>query len=103
MTLVVTMSSNRTITAHFSTQPRLEIARCQGALSKEGFKMHVFSELGARIDIQAITHFEGSTTVENTDDWVTVGTVTNLLGWETFLDRTSLNYPQRFYRARLVE
>ncbi len=98
-TQIVAMTSSRVITAHFTQRSQLDIVRCLGELNSEGFELMVTGEMGARYVIQAVTHFEGGSMMTNTNDWMTLGTVTNVLGMVGFIDRSNTNHTQRFYRA----
>ena len=92
----VPMSASRVITANFTRGPRLDIARCQGALSKEGFELMVTGDPGVPYEIQATTMLLAP---PSQIQWTALGTVSNTIGMATFLDRTSTNHSQRFYRA----
>ena len=90
------MSANRAITASYTRGPRLEIASCQGSLSKEGFELMVTGDPGVPYEIQATTMLVAP---PSEIQWTPLGTVSNVIGMATFLDRTVTNHTQRFYRA----
>ena len=95
--MYVPMSANRAITASFTRGPRLEIASCQGALSKEGFELMVTGDPGVPYEIQATAVLACPPAPPIV--WTSLGTVSNAIGMATFLDRTATNHTQRFYRA----
>jgi Tol biopolymer transport system component len=84
--LVVTMNTNRVITAHFTKRPRVDIVKCQGQIATDGVLIQVMGEFGERYVIQ------GS---EDLSTWTNIVTVSVPFGiaqhFDTFL-------PTRFYR-----
>jgi hypothetical protein len=97
--LVVRMDRNKTITAHFTKRPRLDIVRCEGHLSEEAFQLMVMGWLGERYEIHAASNLRCPPELTQ---WVTLGTVTNSLGMAQFFDPYTPANMQRFYRAKLV-
>lgn len=90
------MSASRVIMANFTRGSRLDSAQRQGALSKEGFELMVTGDPGVTCEIQATTMLLAP---PSQIQWTPLGIVSNAIGMATFLDRTSTNHSQRFYRA----
>ena len=90
------MSASRVIMANFTRGSRLDSAQRQGALSKEGFELMVTGDPGVTYEIQATTMLLAP---PSQTQWTPLGIVSNAIGMATFLDRTSTNHSQRFYRA----
>lgn len=88
--LVVTMNSNKVVTANFTKRPWLYGEGNPDMLSQEGFHLYLRGEFGAAYQLLAST---------NLGDWLPVGIVTNLFGTAQFTDATATNTPHRFYRA----
>ena len=92
--LVVTMDSNKVITASFTKRPGLQVGTPLEGLFEDGFRLTLTGEFGALYTIY------GST---NLLDWLPAGTVTNTYGTVQFTDPAALNTPYLFYRAVLVQ
>jgi hypothetical protein len=91
--LLVTMNSNKVITASFTKRPGLQVGPPLEGLVEEGFRLTLTGELGGEYEIL------GST---NLLDWLPAGTVTNAYGTIQFTDPATTNLPARFYRALSV-
>ena len=88
--LVVTMNSNKVITASFTKRPRLDAEGNQDLLNHDGFRLALTGELGEAYQVFGSTDWSA---------WMPLGTVTNDWGTMRFVDGTGTNLPQRFYRA----
>jgi hypothetical protein len=97
---VVTMDTNRSVTAHFTSRPRLNVVRCLGGLTGEGFKLSVSGELNAVYAVQATDALQYPPMAT---PWTTLGLITNLLGLVEFVDTTKTNVAQRSYRAHKIQ
>jgi uncharacterized repeat protein (TIGR02543 family) len=91
--LVVTMNSNKVITASFTKRPSLQVGTPLEGLVEDGFRFTLTGEFGGEYLIL------GST---NLLDWLPEGTVTNTYGTIQFTDPAATNLPARFYRALSV-
>ena len=65
-------------------------------MSKEGFELMVTGDPSVRYEIQATTTLDSP---PSQIQWTSLGAVSNAIGMATFMDRTSTNHTQRFYRA----
>ena len=88
--LVVTMNSNKVITASFTKRPWLYGEGNPDLLSQDGFRLTLTGEFGAAYQIFGSTDLSG---------WTLLGMVTNDWGTVQFMDGSGTNLPQRFYRA----
>ena len=88
--LVVTMTSNKVITASFTKRPWLHGEGNPDLLSQDGFRLTLTGEFGVAYQILASTDWSG---------WTPLGTVTNDWGTVQFTDGAGTNLPQRLYRA----
>jgi hypothetical protein len=88
--VVVTMSTNKIITANFSKRPRLRVQPCLEGVTETGFRLRFIGDLGAAYEI------EGSS---NLVQWMPLATVTNAFGAVQFTDTAATNTGQRFYRG----
>ncbi len=93
---VLTMNTSKVVTAHFTIRPRLEVVRCLGELSRDGFDLRLTGDLGERYLIQTTRELAST---PNVMLWTDLGALTNTLGMVEFLDTTNTNFTQRFYRA----
>jgi hypothetical protein len=89
--LVVTVNSNKVITASFTKRPWLDGEGTPDLLSQDGFRLTLSGEFGVAYQIF------GST---NCSAWTLLGVVTNDWGTAQLTDGAGTNLPQRFYRAR---
>jgi len=88
--LVVTMTSNKVVTASFTKRPWLQ-GDCNAEMfSQDGFRLLLTGEFGAAYQVLSSTNF---------DDWLPLSVVTNPFGTAQFTDATPTNAPYRFYRA----
>jgi hypothetical protein len=88
--LVVTMNSNKVVTASFSKRPWLYGEGNPDLLGQEGFRLTLTGEFGAAYQILGSTDLSG---------WALLGTVTNDWGVVQITDGAGTNLPQRFYRT----
>jgi hypothetical protein len=88
--LVVTINSNKVITASFTKRPWLHGEGNPDLLSQDGFRLTLTGEFGVACQILGSTDLSG---------WTPLGTVTNDWGTVQFTDGAGTNLPQRFYRA----
>ena len=88
--LVVTMNSNKVITASFTKRPLLYGEGSPDLLRQDGFRLSLTGEFGVAYQIFGSTDWSG---------WTPVGTVTNDWGTAQFTDGEATNMPGRFYRA----
>jgi uncharacterized repeat protein (TIGR02543 family) len=88
--LVVTMDTNKVITANFTRRPWLTVGTSLEGLSDQGFRLTLTGEFGAAYRI------DGSTDLVQ---WTPLGTITNTYGTVQFTDPAATNTPHRFYRA----
>lgn len=88
--LIVTMNTNKLITATFSKKPSLRAGTPLEGLVEDGFRITLTGEFGALYNIW------GST---NLHDWSMAGTATNTFGILQFTDQAATNLPLRYYRA----
>jgi hypothetical protein len=73
-------------------RPRLALDPGAGGLNANGFQMTLFSEFGARLEV------EGSV---NLTDWLPLVNLTNSFGTLELTDPSATNLSRRFYRAVL--
>ena len=88
--VVVTMSTNKVITANFSKRPRLRVQPCFEGVTESGFRLRLIGDLGAAYGIEWSS---------NLVDWLPLATETNAFGAVQFTDTAATNTSQRFYRA----
>jgi hypothetical protein len=88
--LVVTMNSNKVITASFTKRPWLYGEGNPDLLRQDGFRLTLTGEFGVAYQIIGSTDWSG---------WTLLGTVTNDWGTVQFTDGAGTNLPQRLYRA----
>ena len=88
--LVVTMTSNKIITASFTKRSWLHGEGNPDLLRQDGFRLTLTGEFGAAYHIFGSTDWSG---------WTLLGTVTNDWGTVQFTDGAGKYLPQRFYRA----
>jgi hypothetical protein len=88
--LVVTMNSNKVITANFTKRPWLYGEGNTDLLSQDGFRLTLTGEFGVAYQILGSTNLSG---------WTLLGMVTNDWGTVQYTDGAGTNLPHRFYRA----
>ena len=87
--LVVTMNSNKVITASFTQRPQLLADGSREALRQDGFRLTLTGDIGAVYQIFVSTDLIG---------WTLLDTVTNDWGTVQYTDKAATNLPSRFYR-----
>ena len=92
--MVITVSSNRTIFANFTKQPKLTVTATPELLHSAGLR------LTASGDPDETYHLESSTNLVN---WLFLTSVTNTFGTAQFTDTAATNTPRLFYRAKRIE
>jgi hypothetical protein len=92
--LIVTMNSNKVITASFTKRSRLQMEGGLEVLRQDGFRLTLTGEFGVRYQILGSTDLSA---------WTPLATVTNDWGTVQFTDGEGTNWPQRFYQALSVE
>jgi hypothetical protein len=90
--LVVTLNSNKVVTATFTDGPRLVLPPC--AQDTKPFRAWLMGGLGSTFLIESSTNLSLPST-----NWLPAGKVTNSLGVAQFEDASTTNARQRFYRA----
>jgi uncharacterized repeat protein (TIGR02543 family) len=88
--LLVTVSSNKVITANFSKRPSLRVGTPLEGLVEDGFRLTLAGEFGTPYTILGSTNFV---------DWTVAGMVTNTYGTVQLTDPVATNLLYRFYRA----
>lgn len=91
--LVVTVNSNKVITASFTKRPWLSGEGNPDLLSQDGFRLTLTGEFGAAYE------FFGSTDLSG---WTSLGAVTNTWGTVQFTDPAAATNAHRAYRAVLL-
>jgi hypothetical protein len=88
--LVVTMNSNKVITASFSKRPWLRGEGNPDLLSQDGFRLTLTGEFGVAYQVFGSVGWS---------KWTLLGTVTNDWGTVQFTDGAGTNLSRRLYRA----
>jgi hypothetical protein len=88
--MVVTMNSNKVITASFTKRPWLQGEGNPDLLSQDGFRLTLTGEFSAAYQVFGSTDLSG---------WTLLGAVTNNWGTVQFTDGEGTSLRQRFYRA----
>ena len=88
--LLVTMNSNKVITASFTKRPWLQWEVNPDLLKEDGFRVTLTGEFGVTYQILGSPNLSG---------WALVGAVTNDWGTVQFTDGAATNLPQGLYRA----
>ena len=88
--LLVTLTSNKVITASFTKRPWLQWEVNPDLLKQDGFRVTLTGEFGVAYQMFGSTDLGG---------WSLLGMVTNDWGAAQFTDGAGTNLPQRFYRA----
>jgi hypothetical protein len=91
--LLVVMNQRKVITANFTSRPRLFLDPCSGGFRPNGFQISLAGDLGAKYEVGIST---------NPPAWGALITATNTSGTLQFLDSSTSNRQQRFYRALQV-
>jgi Divergent InlB B-repeat domain len=92
--LVVTMNSNKVITASFTKRPSLHFATPLESLVEEGFRLTFLGEFGAHYQILAST---------NLSDWHSIATLTSTYGTAQFTDPAGVTNNATLYRLILSQ
>lgn len=87
---IVTMTTNKTITALFTRRPALRVQPCMEGMTADGFRVRLTGDYGLAYQIESSS---------NLFQWHPLATVTNVLGVVDFTDSSATNYSSRYYRA----
>ena len=86
------MTNNKVIYASFSTDDHLFV-NLNGRTAGDGIQVEIMGEIGTRYRLGAST---------NLTIWTAILDMTNLTGSLHYLDLSTTNQPQKFYRAVIL-